>query len=433
MSRRTLAALLFLGLAPTAVDAQSLREDIRSLFVFGQCGLPLCLDADPEVHGRHFIHSTEEGQASLIEFLTQAIGLSIGNLPLTAASGGAMFTFQDGALVQTAVSAGPIFGDRAQTLGQGRMFLGVNVAGFQYNSLRGTALDDLLFRFTHEDDPGGGSLGDPAFENDVIEVRTAVDLGLTAVTLATTYGITDRLDVGLAIPVLSISMSGTSNATIIPFDPENTLHTFITPAGPSLGSSTAVEGTRTGLGDVAVRAKYNITHSPAFGFSVLGDLRLPTGDQDNLLGSGALTARVVGVGSATVGRASPHLNLGYIHRTGENQNAGALAVVGLDVLASSWATLAFDLVSEWQIGDPALELPLAVEIQQPTLRRIEPTNIPDRSDDLVYATFGVKAGRVETFNVVASAIVPMVAGGLQPRVAWNIGLEYNFWALRGQP
>lgn len=432
MFPRTVAVLLLLCLGPMEAEGQTLREDIQSLFVFGECGLPLCLDADADVHGRHFIHSTEEGQASLIEFLTQAIGLSIGNLPLTAASGGAMFTFEDGELVQTAVSAGPIFGDRAQTLGQGRMFLGMNVAGFRYNSLRGTALDDLLFRFTHEDD-GGGTLGDPVFENDVLEVRTAVDLGLTAVTLSTTYGITDRLDVGLAIPVLTISMNGTSAAVIIPFDPETTLHTFITPDGPSLGSSTEVGGTRTGLGDVALRAKYNITHSPAFGFSVLGDLRLPTGDQDNLLGSGAVSARVVGVGSATVGLASPHLNLGYIYRSGESQNQGALAVVGLDFLATSWATLAFDLVSEWQIGESALELPVAVEIQQPTLRRIEPTNIPDRSDNLVYATFGVKAGRVETFNVVASAIVPMVAGGLQPRVAWNLGLEYNFWAMRGQP
>jgi hypothetical protein len=57
---------------------------------------------------------------SLIAFITGAVATSVGNLPIGATSGGTTFRFEAGVPVKTSTSAGPIFAERAQTLGKGR-------------------------------------------------------------------------------------------------------------------------------------------------------------------------------------------------------------------------------------------------------------------------------------------------------------------------
>jgi hypothetical protein len=42
-------------------------------------------------------------------------------------------------------------------------------------------------------------------------------------------------------------------------------------------------------------------------------VRTPTGDESDLLGAGALQAKVYGIGSIALGNVSPHLNAGYTY------------------------------------------------------------------------------------------------------------------------
>src|SRR5262249_12261307 len=161
------------ALLADAASAQGLRQKLElGLFSFGSCGEPLCLPAlvtANNVHGKHFIPSAEAGNAAIISFLGSAIGSNVSNIPISATTSGVTYSFSGGAPVRTNVSAGPIFAERAQTLGRGRILVGANASSIRFNTLRGIPLNSLDFNFTHQDtDPAG--LGNPAFENEFITV-----------------------------------------------------------------------------------------------------------------------------------------------------------------------------------------------------------------------------------------------------------------------
>src|SRR5262245_46828416 len=143
------AALCFLPAATPAQIDQSLRGKISQLFIFGSGGDPLFLagTADPNnpasvrVHGTHFVPAAVTENGSLIAFITGAVATSVGNLPIGATSGGTTFRFEAGVPVKTSTSAGPIFAERAQTLGKGRTVVGISRNSFHFASLRGVPLN----------------------------------------------------------------------------------------------------------------------------------------------------------------------------------------------------------------------------------------------------------------------------------------------------
>src|SRR6266566_9012587 len=120
--------------APSAARAQHLRDRISDLFIFGPGQQPLFLagSGDPnnplslQAHGLHFIPSSNAENGSLIAFVTDALGASVANIPIGSTSGGVTFRFEGGAPVATSTSAGPIFAERAQTLGRGRVLAGIS-------------------------------------------------------------------------------------------------------------------------------------------------------------------------------------------------------------------------------------------------------------------------------------------------------------------
>jgi hypothetical protein len=142
----------------TPSAAQGLRAQFTDLFVFGSGGVQLFLPgtADPnnpattQAHGSHFIPASVDANGALISFLGNAIATSAARTPISAASSGTTFRFVDGAPVATSVSSGPLFAERSQTLGKGRVFVGFNRNAASYSSLRGVPLNDLRLIFTHQ-------------------------------------------------------------------------------------------------------------------------------------------------------------------------------------------------------------------------------------------------------------------------------------------
>lgn len=431
MLRRSVASLLLPMLVVTPLEAQGLRSQISKLFSFGDCGQPLCLAGSISVgglspHGFHFIPSAAAGNATLIGFVTDAIGSSVANTPISATSSGATFSFEGGLPVKTSVSSGPVFGERSQTLGRGRVFIGANVTGIHFESLRGVPLDNIALNFTHQD-VGNPGLGDRAVENDVIAVRLSLDVNLVVASFFVTYGLLDFVDIGVAVPVVRTSLEGTSVAQILPFGGDTAVHFFAgTPSTPVLRATAATRGSASGFGDVAVRVKVNFVQGKRAGVSMLIDGRLPTGDSANLTGAGDAAVRALAIVSARFGDFSPHLNAGYLGRGGAQQNDAVLATVGLDQPLGSWATLAADLISEWQVGVSKLTLPGPVNYILPFPRTIDPTNVPNRRDNLLNGSFGFKFITPRGVTVVANSIVPLGHGGLTPGVVWTMGLEYSF-------
>jgi hypothetical protein len=438
-----LALLPILGAGPAG--AQSLRDRIADLFIFGPGQDPLFLGGsgdpnNPEAlrsHGSHYIPAASAANATVISFLVSSISGNVSNVPLSAASSGATFRFEGGTPVRTSESPGPIFGERAQTLGRGRLVLGAHMSGMHFSTLRGVDLDNVHLTFTHAnvDFPGCDStfagdcalMGVPLLENDVIELDLALDLDIRVATLFLTYGVTDRVDIGVVVPVVSTSLSGQSQAQVFPFGGTTATHFFGgSPTNPQLSATRLVQGDARGLGDVAVRLKANVRQTGRALFSLMGDARFATGSEDDLLGSGTFAVRGLAIFSAQMGNFAPHFNVGYLYRHSELQNDALLATAGFDQVIAPWAAIAVDLVSELQVGDEGLRVPDPVIIEAPFRRTIRPALIPNTRDDLVNGSIGTKLTAAPGLTVVLNSLWPLNRGGLRANVVWTAGVEYGF-------
>jgi len=186
------AALSIVSALPA--HGQGLRSKIGQLFIFGAGDDPLFLagSADPsnpvsiQAHGTHFVPSAVSQNGSIISFLTTAIAGNVSNTPIGSTSGGETFRFEAGVPVKTSTSAGPIFAERAATLGRGRTLFGVGRSSAHFSSLRGIDMHNIDLYFTHEnvdfagcDSIQGGPcklMGIPLLENDIMQFKLNMDI-----------------------------------------------------------------------------------------------------------------------------------------------------------------------------------------------------------------------------------------------------------------
>jgi hypothetical protein len=441
---RLLLAIALVPLSAARLPAQSLRDRLSQLFIFSEGGEALFLGGtgaadNPgiRVHGDHFVPAAVASNATVIAFLTNAIGGSVANLPVSAASGGSTFRFQGGVPVRTSTSAGPIFAERAQTLGRGRVLAAATHTGARFRTFRGVDLENVPFTFTHENSNFEGCAaifggdcaiyGIPAFENETIDLNLGLDVSLAVTSFLLTYGIADRIDFGVVVPIVTTSLEGNSTAQINPFAGPSALHFFGgTEANPVLTASRFVQGSATGIGDVAARLKVNLREGAPLSVAILGEVRFPTGSEQEFLGSGSFAARGLGIVSARFDDFSPHANVGYIYRGSEFETDAVVGILGFDHLLAPWATLAADLIAELQVGDSPLALPPAVVLEAPFRRTIATSTIPDRRDDVANASLGMKLRAVQGLTAIVNGQWPLNRGGLRPNLIWTAGLEYNF-------
>jgi hypothetical protein len=95
-------------------------------------------------------------------------------------------------------------------------------------------LDNIRFTFTHAnvdfegcDSIAGGDcslLGVPALEHETIDLSLALDVDLTVSSFLLTYGVTDRIDVGVVLPLVSTRLEGATQAQMNPFGPPPAVH-----------------------------------------------------------------------------------------------------------------------------------------------------------------------------------------------------------------
>ncbi|HET9775432.1 MAG TPA: transporter, partial [Gemmatimonadaceae bacterium] len=372
-----------------------------------------------------------------IAFITDALGSSIGRIPIGSTSGGETFRFEGGVPVKTSTSAGPIFAERAQTLGRGRVLAGISRTGFRFATLRGVDMHNIDLTFTHQnvDFPGCdeqfgadcSQYGVPVLENDAMAFHLSMDLDVRVTSMYITYGVTDRFDFGLVVPIVQANFTGESDAQIEPFGGTTVAHYFAgTPDNPVLSAHRQSLGSAAGLGDVALRLKLNMRQTPDASFAVLLDGRFPTGSKEDLLGAGRFAGRALIILNSRMGDFSPHLNAGYLHHAGNEQNDAVLGTVGFDHRMSDLFTLAADLVTELQVGDSKLPLPGIVTYEAPFRRTLNPTNIPAIRDDVVSGSFGFKMTPARNTTIVLNTLFPLNRGGLRPNLVYTAGIEYTF-------
>jgi len=439
------AAVVSLFALATTANAQGLRGKISDLFIFGPGQDPLFLagSGDPNnpanlrAHGEHFIPSSSEGNFAVISFITEALGRNVANMPIGSTSGSETFRFVGGVPVKTSISAGPIFAERPQTLGKGRVLAGVNRSGFRFSTLRGVDMRNINLSFTHQnvDFPGcsttfGGDCakyGIPTFENDVMAFHLNLDLDVRVTSLYLTYGVSDKFDIGFVVPVVQAHFEGSSRAEMRPFGGTTAAHYFSgTTTNPVLSAERQTRGSATGLGDVAIRLKGNLRSTSTSSFGLLVDGRLPTGSEKDLLGAGKFSGRALAIIATRFGDFSPHINAGYLFRAGNEDNDAVLGTIGFDHRLGSGVTLAADLVSELQVGDSKLDLPAVVHYESPFERTVNPTDIPDTRDDIINGSFGFKIVAAKNLTAVVNTLFPLNRGGLRADLTYTAGIEYSF-------
>jgi hypothetical protein len=415
--------------------SQTLKQQLNDTFAEV---LDLQLSGSPGKHGQHFLPANVASSQALINSLTNFIGTGISSFPLSSSTAGVTFDFSAGKPVQTSTSFGPIYSERAQTLGGGRINMGFNFTYIKFTRMRGISVDDLRMTFTHQD-VGLPGLGDSPNEFDTIDLFMNMNINASVMAVYFTYGITDRFDLGIAVPFTNVQLKTTPFARINSFtwvSNDSANHYYGgTQTEPVLTKyPTPINDDATGIGDVAIRAKYNFIREKAVDFAAMLEYRMKTGDADNFLGAGFSTLRATVIGSKILGDFSPHLNLSYWKKFTDNDRDEIEGILGYDQKIANWFTLAIDVLGRFELGNPiaSMQFPTSVNTKRVVgsttyTNTISLTNLPYyHNDNTVDASFGVKLELKEALLLMTNVIVPLNHTGLRADAIPTVGMEFGF-------
>ena len=311
---RTIAAscLCFL-VAVVSASAQTHPESLATLFedVYGPNGLVLNSDdvqLDGTTHAAHF-NSAFQSDFRLVNI---ALTSQLAGIPLPSPASGFTYKFDasTGTFVRSTSSFGPILTDRAETIGRGRLAFGFTSQFFSFDHLDGVPLTDIPAVFRHDGFETGGGRA------DVVSTANTIQASVNQFAGALTYGITDRVDVSLAVPLVRTHLSLLSNAQIFRLGTGTAVQVHYFRDDLAIGGYGSthqyfIEGSASGIGDLFVRSKATLMREGTRSLATGVDVRLPTGDEQNLLGAGALGVRPFAAFSSSYGRFAPHANIAY--------------------------------------------------------------------------------------------------------------------------
>jgi hypothetical protein len=387
MPRLTRALALLVGSITwtSPVDAQSVTAGLSALLT----------EQTPPPPG--YVRDLPAAQATL-RTVAGLFLVELTRIPTVSSSGGFVYQFSPGfgTVERASDSFGPFFSERTLRNGAGHLSLNLTYQHGAYETLQGADLTTGTFptntaRFIGQLDP---------FSVDTL----SLELDVQTVTLLGSYGVTDRLDVGVAVPFTQLHFSGRRVNT-----------TFGQQVLQSRRSASA-----SGIGDLSVNARYNLLRGPQIGIAVGTDLRFPTGREEDLLGAGKTAWRVLGVASWERGRLAAHGNAGA-------GLGGASRELFWSAALTLAATQRLTVVGE-VTGRRLSQLNRVRDVYQPhpVLVGIETMRwLPEEGG--VYTSFlvgGVKWNLGGNWLLNTHVLTRLTDAGLSAGVTPSIGLEY---------
>jgi hypothetical protein len=383
--------LTICGLLTFAVVPASAQQSVTDVMTF--------LLTNRSIPTGDFVRD-EQAAVETRDVLARFLSLELATIPVSASSGGFTYRLDPtlGMAVRSSDSFGPFFTERSLTSGRHQASIGIGYRSTTFDNIDGRDLRDGTLVST-----ASILRGEPApFDIETVTLRIRTD----TMTVTGNYGVTDRFDIGGAIPVVRVSLQGQRVDTY---------------RGRALIQATG-SATASGLGDVVVRAKYNLVRDGASGLAVAGEARLPTGNDENLLGTGSasLTPRLIG--SYERDRLGIHGELGYSFRDASNTLGYAVAAT---VVAAPRLTIVGEL-SGLRLGG----LGRLAETTQPhpglvgvdTLRL---TGVEQTTNRLV-AVAGLKWNIADAWLVTANLRRPLTSVGLNADWVPTLTLDYAF-------
>jgi hypothetical protein len=344
--------------------------------------------------------------------VADAFGKSVGRaLPVVAASSGVRFTFdpETGTFERERAAAGGLYIERADPLGRGHWNASVTWERVQFDEFDGQPLRDLSDPVPVVDTDGTPLFALPA---------TSIDVEAHQVLASVTYGLTDAIDLNVAVPIVHTSVDR-RDAFVLLFP------------GARPGVQTAsVDDSATGIGDVFLRGKHRFLVRSGFSVASGLVLRLPSGDPDEFHGTGDVEVAPMLYVSTAARRAASwlhlraHLNAGMNFDASHFDQSEGRWALGVDGAVGSWTTVSLGFVGRSAIDRIAAEG--AFDAPRPN-GSLPTFGFDGGRPDYVDLSFG---GRVflwrDTLIGVANVLVPLTGQGLSTEPIPLVGIEAAF-------
>jgi hypothetical protein len=375
---------------------------------------------------RNLLFEPSEGTGAFSKNASEALyGLLLGEtttFPIGSSAGGFTWSFDSALNVpkRRSQSFGPMFAERPFTTGLHKLNVGVAFQHTKFDSVAGQSLTNLEQSVSY-------NFGE-SFYNTASSLAVTIDRTV----VSATYGVTDRLDIGVLLPVSRATVSGSSSFSYKEVD-----------GSRSTGVQTS-SGASSGIGDIIVRAKGALFSAHNVDGAIAVDLRLPTGDADKLLGTGQTQAKVQFIAADTIERVTPHVNLGYTfggsgltfgpdtrfvgsfgdpELLGREPSQEINYTAGLDVAASSTITVAGDIIGRSLKNSAKLSLfdSGAASPDRLVFFQVDPGNVA-----LLLGAVGVKVNVGGLWLATATILFPLNDNGIKPHVTPVVGFERAF-------
>jgi hypothetical protein len=414
-----------------AVQVTELWRIFKDLY--GPNGLVVNSNVPLPSGATHSGHFNSGFESEFSQFGT-ALTSQIVSLPLPPPASGFTYQFDPalGVFSRTTTSFGPILSERAETIGARRISIGFAYQRLTFDSIEGVDMRNIPAVFTHDE---AALLGG---REDVVTTVNSIEAEVSRSAAFISYGVTNQLDVSIAVPFVTADLVVTSDATIQRIGTTNPETHFFRSIEDDIGALRRFTafGSASGLGDVTVRLKQTVKKGSTQGVALGIDLRLPTGDERNLLGTGAPGVSPFVAWSANYGALSPHLNAGYQWNgesilggepgSGEAKDLPDLATYSLGAVIEVHprVTAAVDLIGRYIIDSPRVRF----EDFHALDNRSVFTNITFTSGSFneISAAAGLKINFFGRLLVDLNLLVPLNSDGLRDKISPLIGLEYAF-------
>ena len=393
-SRRTSAIALSVLLAATAADAQNAtptpRQSVEEVLSF--------LLTNQAIPTGDFAKDRAAAEATSAT-IARALLVSLTTQPLASSSSGFSYRFNStlGTFERASDSFGPFFAERVQTTAPGQVAIGVTYRYAKFDTLDGRDLADGFVTTANQ-------FRDEAAPFDVETL--AMKLSTHTFALTANAGLTDRIELSGALPFVALRLEGQRTNVYRG-------STFVQASG---------NADVAGFGDAIARVKVRVVGTRAGGFALGGDVRLPTGRKDDLLGAGRAGYRMLAITSAEGPLVAAHANA-FVARGGLSDETGMTGAVA--VTPAARVTLSGELVIRRLSEVHSIEeftAPHPTISGVNTLRLIPGTG----STTLSQLSIGFKWNATETWLINGDLALPMGDSGLTARWVPTIGIEYTF-------
>lgn len=428
--------------------------------VYGVGGLTL-----PNVH--HAAHFTSS-QTNFQIPLSVSVGTELSLVSAASPASGVLFTYDPTLhtfVPSTTESYGPVLTERAETIGKHRIFVAVTYQFLDFSSLDGIDLHHLPVAYSHApfqvsacvsnpSDPqcDPSRPGFPAFEQEYITTQNRIDLKAHQITLSGTFGLTNRIDISVDVPILDIGLGITSAAHIVRAAPQpvasndalfgttvNGFYHFFNandPAG-SLDEVVSNSNRANGIGDVVFRVKGTVLKYERTRVALGLDIRTPTGDAQNFLGSGAIGLKPF-IAASYAGRVSPHVNLGYEYNGDSiiagNLGTGSLGKLanqffysgGVDIAVARRLTLAADVLGDRLSSSGRLQPTSFANVDGVTQPGVQQVTLFQGPVNMVDISTGAKVNLFRNLLLTANVAFKANEAGLRAKAVPLGAISYSF-------